>query len=129
MFVFGVCLINRIIGLSVNVINVVRLKSFLKWSFLYLTLVLCFFCLFQISLRAFGLYYFSFSNQAESELARYGVSSNNVHLEWRNFNPVLSLENVEHNFFKLEKENHVENFMASQNMFCLQLWVLIVLEL
>ena len=85
-----------------NVINVVRLKSFLKWSFLYLTLVLCFFCLFQISLRAFGLYYFSFSNQAESELARYGVSSNNVQLEWRNFNPVLSLENVEHNFFKLE---------------------------
>ena len=90
-------------ALRLNTANVVRIKGILKWGFLYLTLSIGFFCLFQIALRTIGFYYFSFSNQAESWLGAYGVASSNVQLEWKNFNPIFGFENVEHEIFDIEE--------------------------
>ncbi len=88
--------------LSVRAINAIHFKGLLKWSFVFLTLAFGFFCLFQISLRGVGLYYFSHSNHVDHELDRYGISTKNMELEWRNFNPVLSLKNVKHESFHIE---------------------------
>ena len=78
------------------------MKGLFRWLFLFLTLGLLSFSLIHLGARSLSTHYFSSIDRVNSIFSSLGISAENFVFSWVGLNPVLEIEVVEHQFFRLE---------------------------